>query len=685
MLRGVVSGVGIRGLVSAAVIAGVLWIAPVASAAGGWVEQPAPSPASSAFTFLLGISCSAEDFCVAVGHWTLPGNGGTLGDAPLVEQWDGTAWSIVPSPTPPGALTAYVYGVSCTSSSACVAVGAYDTSASWSNPSIPFAERWDGSSWTLQSVPDPDPSLFADLVGISCSSERACTAVGAADAVSNGPHPLVERWDGTSWSVQPSPTSAIGALSSVSCPAASSCVAVGIDQSDVNSPAGLPLAETWDGTGWTVRSPAHQPGSPPPFTSVWCTTVGSCTGVASFADQGPSVAQHWDGSAWTLQDVVSSPTADSTQLVGVDCPMATSCIAIGRTHTAKDPGSLYNGTLAESWDGTSWVIEPTPEQTTKPSSETYGQLHAVSCPESGYCAAVGNSESGRALVEVRQNLGQVLPSTAAATEVSPASATLNGSLNREEWAISTCYFEWGTTQAYGNTAPCSFGSPGSGGPVPVHAALVGLSASTTYHYRLDAYNFDSFGGGTDQLFTTSATPSTTTTPTTPTTPVPPAGHTKTPARTLGHRTVGKHSGAFSAGVKRVNQYRLKRAGDLFELSIYLQPRSKHGTQALVGLVYSNRGGTPDGLLASTRKLVFSSSEHPGWYHLTFRHALKLRPGRYWLGVISGASGGVTGFRYDRRHHARAINDNGFTAGPAKRFGRYSIDDCLMSLYASLRA
>ena len=41
----------------------------------------------------------------------------------LTEHWDGTSWSIVPSPTPAGDAPALLQGVSCTSASDCWAVG----------------------------------------------------------------------------------------------------------------------------------------------------------------------------------------------------------------------------------------------------------------------------------------------------------------------------------------------------------------------------------------------------------------------------------------------------------------------------------------------------------------------------------------------------------------------------------
>jgi hypothetical protein len=66
--------------------------------------------------------------------------------------------------------------VSCTSASACTAVGDYN------NPSAPsgFAQSWDGTTWTIQPTPIPGDKTGGQLFGVSCTSASACTAVGVA-------------------------------------------------------------------------------------------------------------------------------------------------------------------------------------------------------------------------------------------------------------------------------------------------------------------------------------------------------------------------------------------------------------------------------------------------------------------------------------------------------------------------
>ena len=86
----------------------------------------------------------------------------------------GAGWSVVPSPNPQvpqGSLS----GVSCTSASACTAVGDYTNTT---GTRVTLAERWNGTSWTIQSTPNPTGAKGSSLSGVSCTSASACTAVG---------------------------------------------------------------------------------------------------------------------------------------------------------------------------------------------------------------------------------------------------------------------------------------------------------------------------------------------------------------------------------------------------------------------------------------------------------------------------------------------------------------------------
>ena len=74
-------------------------------------------------------------------------------------------------------------------------------------------------------------------------------------------------------------------------------------------------------------------------------------------------------------------------------------------------------------------------------------------------------------------------STGAASELGTGTATLKGTVNPAGETVTSCRFEYGTSLSYGTSKACSALPEGSVA-VPVTAAVKGLSAGTTYHFRL---------------------------------------------------------------------------------------------------------------------------------------------------------------------------------------------------------
>ncbi len=92
--------------------------------------------------------------------------------------------------------------------------------------------------------------------------------------------------------------------------------------------------------------------------------------------------------------------------------------------------------------------------------------------------------------------------TGSATSVTPTSATLNAEVDANGGQPSECELEYGLTTSYGASSPCS-PSPGSGNtPVAVSAALTGLDANSTYHFRVSATNAGGTSHGSDQTLKT---------------------------------------------------------------------------------------------------------------------------------------------------------------------------------------
>jgi hypothetical protein len=94
--------------------------------------------------------------------------------------------------------------------------------------------------------------------------------------------------------------------------------------------------------------------------------------------------------------------------------------------------------------------------------------------------------------------------TGAASSISASSATLNGTVDPNGRA-TTFYFEYGTSTGYGTQTPAkSAGSATSA--QPENAAISGLTAGRTYHYRIVAKSDAGSATGKDATFTTSSAP-----------------------------------------------------------------------------------------------------------------------------------------------------------------------------------
>ena len=114
-------------------------------------------------------------------------NGSNFGVS-LVERWNGTNWKVQSTPNPAGAMITILFGVSCTSATACAATGRVQGNGE----QFPVAERWDGASWTLESPAPPPGSMRSSLDGVACTSAKACEAVGFYEDASGDGFTLAE-------------------------------------------------------------------------------------------------------------------------------------------------------------------------------------------------------------------------------------------------------------------------------------------------------------------------------------------------------------------------------------------------------------------------------------------------------------------------------------------------------------
>ena len=116
----------------------------------------------------LRVSCVSASACTAVGD-----DGQGPFRKTLVESWNGTRWSVVPSPNPAKSHN-YLFAVSCVSASACTATGTHGNRDPFRGALV---ESWNGTTWSV--VPSPVKGTAQNqLQGVSCVSATACTAAG---------------------------------------------------------------------------------------------------------------------------------------------------------------------------------------------------------------------------------------------------------------------------------------------------------------------------------------------------------------------------------------------------------------------------------------------------------------------------------------------------------------------------
>jgi hypothetical protein len=256
----------------------------------------------------------------------------------VIERWDGTAWTIVPT-AKLGAVTS-LFGVAAVDPSHAWAVGTRGQ-----GHGKPLVEQFDGVSWTIASVQTPGLGDSA-LTGVAAVSDDDAWSVGYRSRRTTGnPEALVEHSSGTDWTIVGTPRvphSDYTQLSSVSAVSSTDVWAVGISQQHPRR-GPRPLVEHWDGTSWSIV-PTPDPGAGSAFYSVAARASDDVWAVGYILrNTGLPLAEHWDGSRWNI--------------VKVDHPgMRVALTGVTATSTDVYASGVHQGhvPLVLRWDGTSF-------------------------------------------------------------------------------------------------------------------------------------------------------------------------------------------------------------------------------------------------------------------------------------------------------------------------------------------
>jgi len=297
------------------------------------------------------------------------------GKQAAVASLGGSGWSVVPSYSF-GSLDNNLAGVSAASANDAWAVGAYYPSSSGVLAAL--AEHFDGIRWTGFPLPNVGTEENV-LLGVSMPSPSSAWAVGYFVNGRFQQQTLVQHFDGSVWSVVPSPS-----------PGAQQNILFGvaaISDSDVWAVGGTEdatglwhtLTEHWNGSAWSVVNAVDAGQNGNQFYAVKALAPDNVYAAGQQAGSGfpnQALVEHWNGKSWS---VISSP-ADSASALPLGLTATASSLAVvGQQETdtapyttyvaAGTPGSLSLQTTpnagtgendlfaaATAADGTAWAV-----------------------------------------------------------------------------------------------------------------------------------------------------------------------------------------------------------------------------------------------------------------------------------------------------------------------------------------
>jgi hypothetical protein len=342
-------------------------IAPGAQAAWSSASITLPTTDSQ----LTASSCVSTTFCVMTGTQT-PGS-----PRGLSYKYTGTYSSVALA-----TATFEPYGTHCTTTTFCMTVGSDFTAAT---PTA-HAEKFNGTSWSNVTAASPAGATFTELRGVSCINTTSCYAAGRHQTTVTTNKPLVETFNGTSFSgvAVTSPAGTTTAeLNDIACSAANACTAVGFYETE--SPR-APLIFRYNGTTWATQSASLPAGATySELSGVACPTASICHAVGDYQDATGTfhaLAQSWNGSAWSNKTVADPSGGQNASLAAISCYSSTGCEAVGAYTNSTN---LNVEKLAAGWNGTAWSLQTD----SRPMSVTDSQLNGIGCVSSSFCRAVG--------------------------------------------------------------------------------------------------------------------------------------------------------------------------------------------------------------------------------------------------------------------------------------------------------
>jgi hypothetical protein len=321
------------------------------------MSSPNKNKSSNGNDALTGAVATSTSDAWADGYYT-----NSKGAHSLLEHWDGSDWSLAQAPLPAGNRD-QLSGMSATSTSDVWAVGMYyDPIASQFKTLI---DHFNGETWTV--IPSPNVGAGSNgLVSVSAVARDDAWAVGEyTDESTNQSQTLAEHWDGSAWSVIPSPNegTANNAMLGVAAFGPFDIYTVGTWAIARGKETDLHAQGAHYNGAWNFHDTPVMGSGSSPFNAIAAVKRDDIWGIGNWFDGSyfQSLAEHWNGRTWTI---VPSPdyggnegSGDNTVMLGAAAVNASDVWAVGayfnfqnfQTYTMQWNGLVWAAVASPNW------------------------------------------------------------------------------------------------------------------------------------------------------------------------------------------------------------------------------------------------------------------------------------------------------------------------------------------------
>ena len=296
----------------------------------------------------------------------------------LIEHWNGTQWTVVPSPNPSSTLNV-LNAVAAVSANDVWAVG---TAPTGSNPILII--HWNGSVWSV--VPNPPSSMpLNNLAALAVISANDVWAVGTG-LIGDEDATATLHWNGTAWSVIPSPNvgpEVDNTLAGVTAVASNDVWAVGTQQpTSLTDPHTLILH--WNGSAWSIVKSPNDGGSGVSNHLLAAAAVSASDVWAVGSSGFGTLSEHWNGSRWSVVQTPNSANGSDPEFFFSVVALSTNNLwSVGESF---DSLNSLSRTLTEQWDGAQWNVVQSPNR-----GSDHNELFGLGATPSGTLWAVGTA------------------------------------------------------------------------------------------------------------------------------------------------------------------------------------------------------------------------------------------------------------------------------------------------------